>query len=351
MTTLPDKPQHISDIIFYQTEDGETRIQVRLENETVWLTQKTMAELYQKDVRTINEHIQNIFAEGELSPEATIRKFRIVQSEGNRRVMRSVDFYNLDMILAVGYRVNSARGTQFRIWATQRLREYIVKGFTIDDDRIKAGRTLAGDRYFDELLDRIRDIRASERLFYQKITDIYAQCSIDYEPKAEITKEFYATVQNKLHWAIHRHTAAEIIVQRANANKPNMGLTTWKNAPRGKIRKSDILVAKNYLDEPELRDLNLIVTMYLDYAELQARARKPMYMQDWVEKLDAFLKFNERDILTNAGKVSAEIAQQLAETEFDKYQVKRRRIEATQPVSDFDKFVQKVKRLEVKKKT
>ena len=337
-------PEGQSEFILYQSEDGQTRIQVRLLEGTVWLPQRGLAELYQKAVPTINEHIANIFSEGELAPEATIRKFRIVQTEGQRQVERLVDFYNLDMILAVGYRVRSLRGTQFRQWATRTLREFVVKGFVLDDERLMEGRNL-GEDYFDELLARIRAIRASERRFYQKITDIYAT-SIDYDANAEITKTFYATVQNKLHWAITGRTAAEIIRQRADAAKPHMGLTTWKHSPQGRVRKVDVAVAKNYLSEEELSQLNLIVGMYLDYAELQARDRRPMHMADWVKRLDGFLKFNERNILTHAGKVSHELALNHAEREFEKYEAEGRRLEAEQPTSDFDKAVEEVKRLE-----
>ena len=340
---VPAEPRG-TEFIFFQTEDGRTRVQVRLEDNTVWLPQRLLAELYQKDVRTINEHVQNIYDEHELAPEATIRKFRIVQREGARDVERLVDHYNLDMILAVGYRVRSQRGTQFRQWATTQLRELLTKGFVLDDERLKAGRTL-GEDHFEELLERIRDIRASERLFYQKITDLYAQCSEDYDSRAEITQTFYATVQNKLHWAIHGHTAAEVIQQRADADKPHMGLMTWKNAPAGRVRKADVSVAKNYLDQEELSELNRIVNMYLDYAEDQAKKRKPMYMGDWVQKLDAFLAFNEREVLKDAGRISAEVAKRLAEAEFEKYQEKLRIKEATEPTSDFDKVVAEVKRL------
>jgi len=328
-------------LLIYQ--DGSLRVQVRIDGKTVWLTQRLMAELYQVTVANINQHLKAIYEEGELSPEATIKQFLIVQTEGARRVSRMIEHYNLDAILAVGYRVRSARGTAFRQWATARLSELLVKGFTMDDERLKQGRTL-GDDYFEELLERIRDIRSSERMFYQKITDIYAT-SIDYDPNAEITKTFFATVQNKLHWAIHGHTAAEIIYQRADASQPNMGLTTWKNAPYGPIRKSDVTVAKNYLSEEEIRELNRIVSMYLDYAEDQARRRKPMYMADWVKKLDAFLAFNERDILTKAGKVSQALAEKHAHAEFENYEAERRRIEATTPTSDFDRFVEKTRRL------
>ena len=299
---------------------------------------------FKKMCSTINEHIQNIFDEGELLPEAVIRKFRITAADSKTYETQN---YNLDVIIAVGYRVKSHRGTQFRIWATQRLREYIIKGFVLDDERLKSGKSLRQE-YFDELLERIRDIRASERLFYQKITDIYAQCSVDYDAYSDTTKEFYATVQNKLHWAIHGHTAAEVIAKRANASKPYMGLTTWKNSPKGKIRKSDIAIAKNYLTETELRQLNRIVTMYLDYAEMQAENRRPMTMTDWTAKLDAFLKFNEKDVLANPGKISADVARALAEKEFGKYERQIRKIEATEPISDFDKLVERTKKLEKK---
>jgi len=333
-------------ILIYR--DGALRLQVRIEGRMVWLTQRLIAELYQVSVKTVNEHLKNIYAEGELPPKATIRKFRIVQREGKRNISRNIDHYNLDAVLAVGYRVRSSRGTAFRQWATTRLSELLVKGFTLDDERIKAGRTI-GDDYFDELLERIRDIRASERMFYQKITDIYAT-SIDYDPALEITRKFYATVQNKLHWAIHGHTAAEIIHERADTGKPNMGLTTWKNAPHGQIRKSDVTVAKNYLTEEELRKLNRIVNMYLDYAEDQAHRRRPIHMTDWIKKLDAFLEFNERNILTHAGSISHKLALEYANDRFAKYEEQRRKLEASQPTGDFDKAVEQVKRLEKREK-
>ncbi|MGN7477711.1 virulence RhuM family protein [Solibacillus silvestris] len=324
--------QNKTDILIYQTEDGNTKIDVRLENETVWMTQKAIAELYQKSVNTINEHIKNIYIEGELQESATIRKNRIVQTEGNRNVEREVSFYNLEMILAVGYRVRSHRGTQFRQWATERLTEYLVKGFTMDDDRLKEMRNFGQD-YFDELLERIRDIRASEKRFYQKITDIYAT-SIDYEPKAEITQEFFATVQNKLHFAIHGQTAAELIASRSDAEKENMGLTSWKG---DKVRKGDVTVAKNYLSEKELKSMNRIVTMYLDYAEDQAERQQPMYMKDWTEKLNAFLQFNGREILENAGKVSKAVADRLAVQEYEKYNQNRI---ANKSKDDFEHFIE-----------
>jgi len=328
-------------LLIYQ--DGALRVQVRIDGQTVWLTQAGMAELFQTTPQNITMHLKSIYEEGEQDEAATCKEFLQVRQEGMRQIQRSLKHYNLDAILAVGYRVRSARGTAFRQWATARLSELLVKGFTLDDDRLKEGRTL-GDAYFDELLERIRDIRASERMFYQKITDIYAT-SIDYDPRAEITQAFYATVQNKLHWAIHGHTAAEIIRQRADASRPHMGLTTWKNAPHGAIRKSDVTVAKNYLSEGEIRELNRIVTMYLDYAEDQARRHKPMHMADWVTKLDAFLQFNERNILTHAGTVSHELAEEHAYGEFARYE-EQRRLQAAQPTSDFDRAVQEVKQLE-----
>lgn len=324
--------QSNSDFLMYQTENGDTKIQVRLEGETVWMTQKAMAELFQKSVKTINEHIKNIYDERELQEEATIRKNRIVQIEGSREVEREVTFYNLEMIIAVGYRVRSHRGTQFRQWATERLNEYMVKGFTMDDDRLKEMRNIGAD-YFDELLERIRDIRASEKRFYQKVNDIYAT-SIDYDSNSKIAKEFFATVQNKLHFAIHGHTASELIVERANATKPNMGLKSWKG---DKVRKNDIIVAKNYLSQEELSDLNRIVTMYLDYAESQAKKKKPMYMKDWAQKLDAFLEFNEHDILTNAGKISAKLAEQIATEQYEIFHQQRL---ADPKKDDFEKFIE-----------
>ena len=331
-------PEKKSDIIMYQTEGGDTRLEVRLEDSTVWLSQKMMANLYQKDVRTINEHIKSIFSEGELDPEATIRNFRIVQKEGDREVTRQIDFYNLEMILAVGYRVKSHRGTQFRRWATERLREFLVKGFVMDDERLKEGRGLGAD-YFDELLERIRDIRASEKQLYRKIADIFS-LSVDYDPNTEITHKFYAIVQNKLHWAITEHTAPELIAERANAAKPNMGLTSWKGK---KVRQADVTVAKNYLTEDELRSLNRIVSMYLDYAEDQAERQQPIYMRDWAQKLDAFLQFNGREVLRDAGRVSAEVAKALALSESEKYNSARLEREASQIDEDFDNVIRNLK--------
>jgi len=342
---LPEKRTPSSEILFYQTEDGGSRIEVRLDENTVWLSQRLLAELFQKDVRTINEHIQNIYEEGELAPEATIRKFRIVQTEGKREVERIVDFYNLDVIIAVGYRVKSHRGTQFRRWATERLREYLVKGFTMDDERLKEGWNIGTD-YFDELLERIRDIRASEKRFYQKIRDIY-KLAIDYDAEAEETKEFFQIVQNKLHWAITGKTAAELIAERADSSKANMGLTSWKGS---KVRRTDVAVAKNYLSIEEIGELNRIVVMYLDYAEDQARRRKPLYMRDWREKIDAFLKFNERAILKDAGKASMDVAKALALEEYEKFNRRRLAEEATQEEEEFEKIARQLERKGRRKK-
>ncbi|WP_439581839.1 RhuM family protein [Dyadobacter bucti] len=327
-----------ADIIFYSSPAGHVKVEVIFNDETFWLNQKRLAELFGVDVRTINEHLQNIYNSGELPREATIRKIRIVQKEGNRHVSRDVDFYNLDAIIAVGYRVNSFQATQFRIWATKTLREFIIKGFVLDDERLKQGKRFGKD-YFDELLERIREIRASERRFYLKITDIYEQCSIDYVKGADITVRFFKTVQNKLHYAISGKTAATIIAERADAGKPNMGLQTFKNAPHGKVLKSDIGVAKNYLIEKEIKELERIVSMYLDYAENQAARQIPMKMEDWVTRLDAFLQFNEYQILKDGGKVSHDIALSLAEKEYEKFRIEQdRNFE-----SDFDKLLKSMK--------
>jgi hypothetical protein len=294
-----------SEIILYTTPQGNVKVEVLVREETVWLTINKMTELFGATKQNISYHLQNIFNENELEKKATVKEILTVQREGNRQVSRNLEYYNLDVIISVGYRINSSRATQFRIWATRVLREFITKGFALDDERLKHGGALFGKDYFDELLERIREIRASERRFYQKITDIYAQCSIDYNPKAEITQLFYQTVQNKMHWAITGHTAAEIIVQRADSKKQHMGLTTWKNAPKGKVLKSDVIIAKNYLGEKEIRNRNRIVNMYLDFAEIQAERQIPMKMQDWAKRLDAFLQFNQYDVLNNLGKVSA----------------------------------------------
>ncbi|KJU84308.1 toxin Fic [Candidatus Magnetobacterium bavaricum] len=341
--------QKTSDIIFYSSADGNVHVEVFFNDETFWLSQKRMADLFGVDVRTVSEHLMNIFKSRELQEDSTIRKFRIVQQEGNREVSRDIDFYNLDAIIAVGYRVNSYQATQFRIWATKTLKEFIIKGFVLDDERLKQGQRLGND-YFDELIDRIREIRASERRFYQKITDIYKECSIDYDKDAEITKTFYKTVQNKLLWAIIGMTAAEIISERADAVKPRMGLKTWKNAPKGKILKKDVAVAKNYLDENEIKGLHRIVSMYLDYAENQAERQIPMKMSDWVQKLNAFLQFNEYEILNDSGKVSHDVAVKLAELEYDKFRI----VQDREFESDFDREVKKIlkspKRLKKKDK-
>ena len=324
------------EIILYTSPEGNKRVAVYYQGETVWLTQKQLADLFDVEIPTINYHLKEIFKSGELEENSVIRKFRITAEDGKDYL---TNCYNLDAIISVGYRVNSEQATRFRIWATQTLREFIIKGFVLDDERLKQGKRFGVD-YFDELLERIREIRASERRFYQKITDIYQQCSIDYDKDAEITLLFFKTVQNKLHWAITGKTAAEIIAERAKATKPHMGLTTWKNAPKGKILKSDVSIAKNYLEENEIKGLERIVSMYLDYAENQAARQIPMKMTEWVKKLDAFLQFNEYDILNNAGRVSHEIAKTLAEQEYEKFRVKQDRTFE----SDFDREVKKLQR-------
>ncbi|MCA4896185.1 MAG: virulence RhuM family protein [Cytophagales bacterium] len=331
-----NNPQQ-SDIIFYNTPTGDVKIEVVFNDETFWLTQKRMAELFGVEVPAINKHLSNIYETGELNKTATISNLETVQQEGNRKVKRNVEFYNLDAIIAVGYRVNSHQATQFRIWATKTLREFIIKGFVLDDERLKQG-TRFGKDYFDELLERIREIRASERRFYLKITDIYEQCSIDYNKDAEITQTFFKTVQNKLHYAISGKTAAQIIAERASAEKPNMGLQTWKNAPSGKVLKGDIGIAKNYLIEKEIKELERVVTMYLDFAELQASRQIPMKMADWVTRLDAFLQFNEYQILKDAGKVSHEVALKLAEGAYAKFRI----VQDRNFESDFDKEAKKL---------
>ena len=325
-------------IAIYQVLGDEQKIRVRIEDEKIWLTQKLIAELFDVDVRTVNEHLVNIYLERELDENATIRNFRIVQKEAAREVARDTKHYNLDAILAVGYRVRSDRGTQFRTWASERLREYLIKGFTLDDERLKQGGGRA--RYFQELLQRIRDIRSSERMFYQQVTDIYAT-SIDYKADAELTQKFFATVQNKMHYAVHGHTAAEIITQRADNKKPLMGLTSFKS---DYITTGDIVVAKNYLTEPEINQLNLIVSLYIDFAELQASSGRLMKMQDWIKKLDEFLTISEKNLLHTAGKVSAKQAEAKALAEYEKY----RAIQDKNYVSDFDREVKKI--LESKKK-
>ena len=324
-----------SDILIYQTGDGGTKIEVRLEDETVWLTQKSMAELFQTTPQNITLHLRNVFSEGELEEVSTCKDFLQVQTEGNRQVQRTQKFYNLDAIISVGYRIKSHVATRFRQWASQRLREYIVKGFVLDDERLKNPDQPFD--YFDELLRRIQDIRTSERRFYQKITDIYAT-SIDYDPTNEISISFFKTVQNKLHWAITAKTAAEIIYERADASKPHMGLTSWRGE---KVRKGDVTIAKNYLNEDELRALNNIVEQYLIFAEGQAMRRKPMHMQEWIDKLNAFLQLNERNILEHTGRISHEMARELAESEYDKFNVERIRLMDAKD-SDFDKVVKQI---------
>jgi hypothetical protein len=340
MDANPDEKENQTprkgDIILYSTSAGDVRIEVLFHEETLWLIQKQIAELFDVDVRTVSEHLQSIFNSGELQADSVIRKIRNTASDGKSYL---TNFYHLDAIIAVGYRVNSLRATHFRIWATQTLREFIIKGFVLDDERLKLNKRFGVD-YFEELLERIREIRASERRFYLKITDIYEQCSIDYSKDAEVSQTFFKTVQNKLHWAITGMTAAEIIAKRVNAHRPNMGLTTWKNAPKGKILKSDVSIAKNYLSETEIKGLERIVSMFLDYAENQAARKIPMKMRDWVQKLDLFLQFNEYEILQDAGKVTHELAKQLAEEEYTRLRVGQDR----SFISDFERATQHLKR-------
>ncbi|MFN7921343.1 MAG: virulence RhuM family protein [Bryobacteraceae bacterium] len=330
-------PPNQGEILLYNTPAGTVRVEVFFQDETFWLTQARMAELFGSTKQVISYHLRNIFESNELDRSATVKEILTVQNEGGREVARSVEYYNLDAIIAVGYRVNSFEATQFRIWATKTLREFIVKGFVLDDERLKQGKKFGAD-YFEELLERIRAIRASERRFYLKVTDIYEQCSIDYRQDAAVTQTFFKTVQNKLHWAITGKTAAEIVAERADASKPNMGLTTWKNAPAGRITRADVSIAKNYLGEEEIKSLERIVSMYLDYAENQASRRIPMRMQDWAGKLDAFLQFNEYEVLRDAGRVSHEVAKRLAETEYEEF----RRAEDRAYVSDFERAVKQI---------
>ena len=328
----------LTEFLLYKSSNGDVKIDVLLQDETIWLPQKKIAQLFDVNVPAISKHLNNIFESGELNREATVSILEIVQNESGRNVKRKLEFFNLDTIIAIGYRVNSNRATQFRIWATKVLKEFIIKGYTMDVERLKNPQPVFGQDYFKEQLEKIRDIRSSERRLYQQITDIYSECSIDYEYNSEITKTFFATVQNKLHWAITNQTAAEIITSRANHKKDKMGLTHWKNSPSGKIRISDVSIAKNYLTEKELKPLNRIVTMYLDYAEHQAEKNIPMTMKDWIDKLDAFLKFNQEDILQNAGKVTATIAKSFAKSEFEKY----RPIQDKLYISDFDREMKKL---------
>ncbi|MEE1519145.1 virulence RhuM family protein [Waltera sp.] len=324
-----------SNIIMYTTEDGLTKIEVTFDEDTVWLSLDQMAELFQRDKSTISRHIKNIFTEGELRPEATVAKFATVQTEGNRQVTRDIDYYNLDVIISVGYRVKSLRGTQFRIWASSVLKEYMKKGFALDDDRLKR---LGGGNYFDELLARIRDIRSSEKVFWRKVLEIYAT-SIDYDPSAEASVQFFKQVQNKMHWAAHRHTAAEIVYQRADAEKENMGLTSWEGK---KIKRADTEIAKNYLTQTELDALNKIVSAYLDIAEVRALAHEPMYMKDWLETIDDYLKMTRRDILTTKGRVTHKQAIDKAHAEYEKY--RKKQDELLSPVERH--FIESIKELE-----
>lgn len=322
-----------NEVLLYTTPNGKVKVEMFLHNETIWLTQQKIAELFGVQRPTITKHLKNIFESSELKEEAVCSKMEHTATDGKKY---STQFYNLDAIISVGYRVNSNQATHFRIWATERLKEYIIKGFTMDDERLKNPDAIFGKDYFDEQLARIRDVRSSERRFYQKITDIFSQCSADYDVNSQTTKDFFATVQNKLHWAITGQTAAEIIASRADSSKENMGLTNWKNAPMGAIRKSDISIAKNYLDEKELDGLNRIVSMYLDYAETQALKGIVMNMKDWVEKLNAFLQFNEKDVLYHQGVVSHNVAMALAEKEYEKFQTVHEKLFE----SDFDKLLQ-----------
>ena len=333
----------MSEILLYRTPNNDIRLEVFIQDETIWLTQKQIAELFGVKIPAISKHIKNIYESGELDEKVVVSKMEITTQHGaieGKQQKKEVNFYNLDMIISIGYRVNSKQATQFRIWATSVLKEYIIKGFAMDDERLKNPDNPFGKDYFDEQLARIRDIRSSERRFYQKITDIYAQCSADYDPNSQMTQDFYATVQNKIHYAITGQTAAEIIYTRADSKKLNMGLTNWKNSPKGNIRKTDVSIAKNYLKEDELDSYNRIVEMYLNFAELQAKNKRVMYQKDWIDKLNAFLTLNDREILQDNGKVSATIAKKLAETEFEKY----REEESSRYVSDFDKMVEKLEK-------
>jgi hypothetical protein len=330
-----------NEILLYTTPNGKVKVEIYLHDETIWLSQQKIADLFGVDRTVITKHIGNIFKSGELNEQLVCANFAHTTSHGaiKGKTQETISkFYNLDVIISVGYRVSSTQATAFRIWATERLKEYIIKGFTMDDERLKNPNNIFGNDYFEEQLARIRDIRSSERRFYQKITDIYTQCSADYNVATQSTKDFFATVQNKLHWAITGHTAAELIAARADSSKENMGLTTWKNSPNGSIRKTDVVVAKNYLNEKELDGLNRIVVMYLDYAESQALKGTVMYMKDWIVKLDAFLQFNETAILKHQGKVPHEVALALAEGEFEKYTMSQDKLLE----SDFDKMLKSV---------
>lgn len=337
-----------TNFLLYKTPNGEVKVDVLLQNKTIWMTQKKIAELFDVQRPAITKHLKNIFKSGELDEKVVCSILELSTQHGaikGKTQNVKTKFYNLDTVIAVGYRVNSNRATQFRIWATKVLQEYIIKGYTMDVERLKNPQPLFGEDYFKEQLEKIRDIRSSERRLYQQITDIYSECSIDYEYESEITKEFFATVQNKLHWAITNKTAAEIIAERANHKKEHMGLTSWKNSPKGKIRKSDVSIAKNYLAQKELKSLNRIVTMYLDYAEHQAEKGVTMKMKDWIEKLNAFLQFNQEDILNHTGKVTADVAKAFAEKEYKKYKP----IQNKQFESDFDRELKKLQKSDIQK--
>jgi hypothetical protein len=336
---IEDKGQ----ILLYQTPDGESRIEVRLQGETVWLSLDQMAELFQRNKSTISRHIKNVFEEGELQPDATVAFFATVQTEGKRKVERDIAYYNLDMIISVGYRVHSYRGVQFRMWATGVLKEYIVKGFALNDDLLKQA---GGGNYFDELLARIRDIRSSEKVFYRKVLEIYA-LSIDYDPRIEMTQEFFKTVQNKMHYSVHGHTAAEIIYERADAQKDFMGLTTWTGAIP---KKTDAEIAKNYLSQEEILTLNRIVSLYLDFAELQAEEHRPMYMKDWIAILDDFLRISRKDILTHAGRISAQLAKAKADAEYDKFKERTKNELTPVEIHFLEQFEREQKKLTAKEK-
>ena len=329
-----------AEFLIFTSQSREESIEVKYENETVWLSQKMMAKLFDVKIPTINEHLKNIYRADELNEKATIRKFLIVQKEGNRSVRRETDFYNLDAIISLGYRINSYKATQFRIWATKVIKEFAIKGYVLDNKRLENGSYL-NKNYFDHLLAEIREIRLSERNFYQKITDIYAT-SLDYDKDAKLTREFFAKVQNKLHYAIHKNTAPELIVERADAKKDNMGLTSWKNLPHGKIIKTDVAIAKNYLKKEELESLGRIVSAYLDLAEERAKRKIPMTIEDWAKRLDLFLEFDDREVLKHPGKITSEIAKQFAESEFEKYRVIQDRLFE----SDFDKLLGKTEQIE-----
>lgn len=328
----------MSEILIYKTPDNKINVEMKLVDETLWLPQNKIAELFGVNKPAISKHIKNIYDSQELDMASTVSKMETVQNEGGREIKRQIEYYNLDMIIAVGYRINSKQATHFRIWATNILKEYIIKGFVMNDKRLMEPNKTIGEDYFDELLERIRKIRASERRFYQKITDIYAQCSSDYDKNSKETRDFYATVQNKFHYAITGKTAAEIIYERADSSKEYMGLTSWKNSPAGEIRKTDVTIAKNYLTQDELDIYNRIVSMYLEFAEIQAKNKKIMTQRDWIEKLHAFLTINDRDILENKGNISMDIAKEQAYSEYEKYSD----MQMKDYISDFDKTVKKL---------